>query len=78
MPQLTISDLDAAVFDCLRDRATVRGHTAEEEAKEILAGVLRPNDHSVWTHINASRERLAATGRSFGDSAELVREDRDR
>lgn len=35
-----------------------------------------PADH--WAEINAFRERLAASGRVFTDSVELIREDRDR
>lgn len=31
-----------------------------------------------WASINAFRERLAASGRTFGDSVEQIREDRDR
>ena len=31
-----------------------------------------------WAAVNAFRERLAASGRTFGDSTELIREDRDR
>ena len=31
-----------------------------------------------WPAIDAFRERLAASGRDFGDSAEDIREDRDR
>jgi hypothetical protein len=31
-----------------------------------------------WAAINAFRERLAASGRVFTDSTELIRKDRDR
>jgi len=31
-----------------------------------------------WAAINTFRERLAASGRVFTDSVELIREDRDR
>jgi hypothetical protein len=31
-----------------------------------------------WAAIDSFRERLAATGRDFGDSAQEIREDRDR
>jgi hypothetical protein len=31
-----------------------------------------------WAAINAFRERLAASGRVFSDSTELIREDRER
>lgn len=31
-----------------------------------------------WAAVNAFCQRLAATGKSFTDSADLIREDRDR
>ncbi len=31
-----------------------------------------------WARADAIRQRLAASGRTFSDSAELIREDRDR
>lgn len=31
-----------------------------------------------WAAVNAFRQRLATTGRTFADSTELIREDRDR
>jgi plasmid stability protein len=62
----------------LRERAVLHGRSPEEEAKEILREALRPAAADVWAGVNALRERLAASGRSFSDSAELLREDRDR
>lgn len=56
----------------------MHGRSPEEEAKEILREALRPAAADVWAGVNALRERLAASGRSFSDSAELLREDRDR
>ena len=37
-----------------------------------------PNTADRWAAIDAFRERLAATGRDFGDSVQEIREDRDR
>jgi len=33
---------------------------------------------SIWDGVNAFRDKLATSGRHFGDSTELVREDRER
>jgi plasmid stability protein len=78
MSALTIPNLDSATLELLRDRASIHGHSPEDEAKEILAEALRPSRDDIWSHVNATRERLSATGRSFGDSVDLVREDRSR
>ena len=45
------------------------------EAKLILREVLH---REAWERIDKFREELAASGREFGDSMELIREDRDR
>lgn len=78
MLQLLIPDLDREMFDRLRARAGRNGRTIEEEAKSILATALRPDPAKVWAEIDAFREELAASGRAFSDSTELIREDRDR
>ena len=56
------------------------GMALEESRKRsnaILLQALRP-DAAAWAGANAIRERLASAGRSFSDSAELLREDRER
>ena len=37
-----------------------------------------PVQNDPWAGANAIHARLAASGRTFGDSVELIREDRDR
>lgn len=78
MLQLLIPDLDLEMFDRLRAQAVRNGRALEEEAIAILAAALRPDPAKVWDEIDAFREELAASGRSFSDSTELIREDRDR
>jgi plasmid stability protein len=78
MPQLVIPDIDDATFVLLRQRAADHAHPVEAEVKEILAAALAPPASDPWRVIDAIREKLAASGKDFGDSAELVREDRDR
>jgi plasmid stability protein len=76
MSQIVIPDLDDATLARLRERAARHGRTIETEAKTILAEALASNDP--WAEVNALRDKLAASGRTFSDSAELIREDRDR
>jgi plasmid stability protein len=77
--RIVIPDLDDAVLARLRERAARHGRTIETEVKAILAEALPPTAPPVrWAAINALREELAASGRTFSDSAELIREDRDR
>jgi plasmid stability protein len=78
MPQLVIPDIDDATFERLRQRAANHAQPVEVEVKEILASALALPASDPWRAIDAIREELAASGKDFGDSAELVREDRDR
>ncbi|MCX7011133.1 MAG: hypothetical protein NTW86_00965 [Candidatus Sumerlaeota bacterium] len=62
----------------LRERASAHARTPEAEAKAILEGALQATPAAVWDQVNAFRDRLADSDRSFTDSAELLREDRQR
>jgi plasmid stability protein len=78
MQELLLTDMDDVVLQGLRECATRHGRTPAEEAKAILAAALRSNRTDDWAPVDAIFQRLAARGRSFTDSAELLREDRDR
>jgi plasmid stability protein len=78
MPQLLIPDVETAIWEQLRERASRHGRTVETEAKAILTQALRPAEADPWSAVDAIRQRLAATGRDFSDSVELLREDRQR
>ena len=78
MQELVLADVDDVVLHDLRERATRHGRTPAEEAKAILAEALCSKRPDVWAPVDAIYRRLAASGRTFSDSAELLREDRDR
>jgi plasmid stability protein len=76
--ELLIHGVEESLLARLERQASLRGRTAEDEAKEILAAALSDDRTQAWASVNALRERLAATGRDFDDSTALIREDRDR
>lgn len=78
MQELMLADVDDVVLHDLRECATRHGRTPAEEAKAILAEALRGKCSDVWAPVDAIYRRLAASGRTFTDSADLLREDRDR
>jgi antitoxin FitA len=78
MSELVITNVDEVVLHDLRERASRHGRTAAEEAKTILADALRGNRPQSWAPVDAIYQRLGASGRTFTDSADMVREDRDR
>lgn len=77
MAELLISDVDAAVLEKLARLASSHGRTSAAEAKVILTQALQPSCGD-WSGVDVIRNRLAATGQAYSDSADLVREDRDR
>lgn len=78
MAQLVIPDVDETLFQRLRERAAEHGRTAEAEATLILKTALQTAKPDPWAAVDQIRERLASTGRDFGDSTESIREDRRR
>jgi len=78
MASLLIPDIEDNALIRLRERATVHGRSLEAEAKVILEEILRMPSSPIWDRVNALRAHLAAGGRRFEDSAELIREDRER
>jgi plasmid stability protein len=78
MAELVLTNVNEAVLHRLRDRATVHRRTPEEEATVILSDALQSNGQDAWSKVDAIYHRLAASGQSFSDSTDLVREDRDR
>jgi antitoxin FitA len=78
MPELMLQELTSDLLERLKARAVRHGRTPAEEAKKILAEVVASESPYDWSAVDAIHQRLAASGRSFIDSAELLREDRDR
>jgi plasmid stability protein len=77
MPTFVIPDVDETVLNRLRQRADAHGRSPEAEAKAILNEALRPPD-AAWAAVRQLHQSLVSSGRSFSDSAELLREDRER
>lgn len=48
------------------------------QPKSPSTGMTTPTPSDPWAGVDAIRQRLAATGRDFGDSVADIREDRDR
>lgn len=78
MSQLLIPDVAESLLQQLQQRAARHGRSVEAEARGILEDALRKDADQIWAEVDAIRERLAATGRDFGDSVQDIREDRDR
>ena len=78
MAELVLTEVEHCVLHQLQMRATRHGRTPAEEAKAILSEALHGKGPEPWAPVDVIYDRLAATGRTFSDSADLLREDRNR
>jgi plasmid stability protein len=76
MSQLLVRGLDAAVVERLKQRARRHGRSLQGEARVILEAAATLSMEEARGVAEEWRHRLA--GRIRSDSAELLREDRDR
>jgi plasmid stability protein len=77
MAQILIRHLDDKLVARIKKRAKAHGRSLQAEAKRILEEAA-PDYEEVWKRIDRFRNKLKRSGRTFSDSAELIREDRDR
>ncbi len=79
MPQILIRDLDRKTVSSLKKRARRKGRSLQSEAKIILSNAAQEESKDLEAVIRKlERFRSRFKGRKFSDSAELIREDRDR
>lgn len=77
MAQVLVRQLDNNVVVRLKKRAKAHGRSLQSEVKTILEEAV-PDYEAAWKRIERFRKRLGKSGRTFSDSADLIREDRDR
>jgi plasmid stability protein len=77
MGQLLVNALDDAVIERLKRRAESNHRSLEAELRDILEQASRQANLSKAAEL-ADRIRTKLEGRHHSDSAELIREDRDR
>lgn len=76
MPQLLVRDLDASTMEQLKLRAQRHGRSLQGEVKAILQAAATYSMSEARDVAEQWQQRLA--GGAFGDSAETIREDRQR
>lgn len=78
MAHLVLHDVDPKVIEELLRRADPRGRTIEDEAKAVLEEALGLSSARSLQAARRIRAELAGPGGLFADSAEVLREERDR
>lgn len=76
MPQLLIRNLEPETVERLKARAKRHNRSLQGEAKSILEESAKVSMAEARTLSDKWHKKLA--GRKFSDSADLIREDRDR
>ncbi|HYO13449.1 MAG TPA: Arc family DNA-binding protein [Thermoanaerobaculia bacterium] len=76
MSELILRDVAPEVVEGLRKRAEHHGRSVEGEARAVLQESLGLSKRRAREAARRIREQFA--GRTFSESAELIREDRDR
>lgn len=77
MAQVLVWQVNDKVVARLKQRAREHGRSLQSEIKMILEEAV-PDYERAWKRIDSLRLRLKRSGRKFGNSADLIREDRDR
>lgn len=75
MPQLLVRDVPRDVVEALKRQAANHGRSAEAEHRAILEKALKAGRQAF--RERADRLRAQTRGRIVGESADLIREDRD-
>lgn len=73
MAQIIVRNLDEQIVKALKRRAECNKRSLEAEVRDILeqASVQIPWDEA-WERIDAIREKLEASGRTFSDTGEML------
>jgi plasmid stability protein len=77
MAQLLVRDISDKLVSALKKRAKQNGRSAEAEHRAILHEVLTPQKDDFWKEVDRLRAELEESGRTFSDSTEILRRDRD-
>ena len=80
MTDILVRDVPQDLLDSLKERAARHGRSLQREVMLILEGSLKEEARrrNALAAADEIRNRLAASGRTFGDSVEDLREDRAR
>jgi plasmid stability protein len=78
MPNILVRDLDKKTIDKLKRRAERHNTSLQAEAKTILEESSRMDWEEFKKRADAFREKMIKSGRTFSDTTDMVREDRER
>jgi plasmid stability protein len=74
MKQMLVRNIDDEIAERFKAKAQEEGKSAEQVLRDLIAQYAGPTREQVVAEIDALRKRI---GPVSGDSADLIREDRD-
>jgi plasmid stability protein len=74
MVDILVRNVDEAIARRLKEKATAKGTSVNETAREAFAAYVKPDKAEAWAEIDRIRARI---GKVSGDSTADIREDRD-
>jgi hypothetical protein len=80
MPDLLVRGVKPETVEFFKQRARRKGVSLQAELEALLDAEVereRAAARAIWDEVDAFRNSLKAPGRTFSDSGELIREDRD-
>lgn len=77
MAQVLVRELSDQIVKRLKNRAKEHGRSLQAEVKIILEEAVLDYEQA-RKRIHALRNKLKRSGKTFSDSTDLIREDRDR
>ncbi|WP_422879836.1 FitA-like ribbon-helix-helix domain-containing protein [Neomoorella humiferrea] len=78
LPDVLIRNVSKEVLATLKQRAAAKGRSLQVELHKILEEAAGENDLDGVKMAADIRKKLLARGKSYSDSVELIREDRER
>jgi plasmid stability protein len=78
MPDVLVRNIDEKTLNNWKKRAAKNNRSLQAELKEMIDSFGRTDPDEIKVKMRKMVEKFEAEGRTFSDSAELIREDRER
>ena len=78
MSEVRIRNVDDWVVEWHRTQAKLDGKTLETELRQILTDAALAKKRAIADEMRVNLDRFRSEGRFFSDSAQIIREDKDR
>lgn len=78
MPEILVKDVPCEILEVLKLRASTNHRSLQQELLTILMDAAKPDLPRAVEAADRIREKLAEYGRHYGDSSDMIGDDRER